>query len=649
MLRFLSQIWSTISHLGTFDGMEFAFRRRIILSNQVSMLVVAIAACIGLQFLFLSLQPFGVFMASMMALIFLGLPVINSFGRFNLSRVLICLLPTLAILGTSIVNKTMLPGEVRVFQYFMPKFLLLIPVLAPLIMFDLTEKRRLAIMLLINLSLYICFDPIHRLFGVDAVQLGVLPTGYYYTNLVMFVIAASLVAAIVFLQRINGGYEQQVLSLLHDQQNISKELLEKERTLTEAFNRLQANEEAVRRNTHMLEEEIRQRKEKEKELIEERRRAESAAKAKEDFLSMMSHEIRTPMNAVIGMTHLLIEENPKPEQEENLKILRLSAENLLNLVNDILDFNKIEAGKIILEEAEFDLEELLLNIKSGFINQAKQKDIELRTFLDPGIPRRLLGDPVRISQVLYNLVSNAIKFTETGNVTVSIKSMEEDDQDVSLKFVVTDTGIGIARDKLESVFDSFVQANTGITRRFGGSGLGLSIVKRLLELMDSKILVRSEEGKGSEFSFILHLSVSNLTVEAASKPVPGGQPDLKGVRILVVEDNAVNQMVIKKFLRKWNAHMDTAHNGLEAINILKNEKYDLILMDLQMPEMDGFTATKKIRAMRQGNLHDIPIIALTASVQVNSKHRVFEVGMDDFVTKPFNPEELLQKIRKYTS
>ncbi|MEL6534887.1 MAG: response regulator [Bacteroidota bacterium] len=649
MTRFLSQIWNTISQLGTYEGMEFAFRRQVILTNRISLLGASLAAIIAIMFLSLVNNGLGVFMAGSTALILLALPVINHRGKYLLSRLAISLLPPLLIVTTSLVNKRLAPDEVEIYQFFMPKFLLLLPLVIPLILFDLSERRRMAFSVTFNLIVLLAFDPLHRVFEVDPLQLGVISNPQYYSNtVVMGVIGLGIIGSIWFLQQINQNYEGTILDLLKDQKNTSDELRVKERTLTEAFNHLQSAEEDMRRNTHLLEEEIRQRKEKEKELVEERKRAEGAAKAKEDFLSMMSHEIRTPMNAVIGMTHLLIEDSPKPEQEENLRILQLSAENLLSLVNDILDFNKIEAGKVILEEVEFDLEELLLNLKSSFQNQAQQKRLSLRTFLDPGIPRKLIGDPVRISQVLYNLVSNALKFTTKGNVTVSVKSMDEDEESVTLKYSVADSGIGIAPDKLEAIFESFVQENTGTTRKFGGSGLGLSIVKRLLELMDSKIAVKSQQDRGSDFSFVLNLPISTLSYGPSQpKPVDSDE-DLEGLRVLVVEDNAVNQMVIRKFLRKWNANMDTAHNGVEALKKVEIGEFDLILMDLQMPEMDGFTATKKIRGLRHGNLHEIPIIALTASVQLDSKHRVFEVGMDDFVTKPFNPEELFGKIKRHT-
>ena len=634
--------------MGTYEGMDFALKRRIILTNRISLLATGLCILIASLSFAIILRPFVIFMCAIGAVFFLSLPAFNRQGLHVATRALVALIVPILILITSVVSKVMNPTEVKVYTYFIPKFFLLLPLVIPLVLFDLKEKRWLWTTALINLGFLVTFDPLHHAFKVDALQLGILSDSrYYFTTSLIVIIAAAIMGSILFLQNINQSYEGTILELLREQKVISQELRVKERTLTDAFNHLQTVEEEMRQNTHLLEEEIRQRKEKEKELVEERKRAESAAKAKEDFLSMMSHEIRTPMNAVIGMAHLLIDDNPKPEQEENLKILQLSAENLLSLVNDILDFNKIEAGKVILEEVEFDLEEALLNLKSSFSNQAKQKSLSLRTFLDPGIPRKLIGDPVRISQVLYNLVSNALKFTEEGSVTVSVKSMEDDEDSITLKFAVVDTGIGISSDKQEAIFESFVQENTGTTRKFGGSGLGLSIVRRLIELMDSRIVLRSQKDRGSEFSFVLNLPISKQITPSRPEVEVKEMDDLEGLRVLVVEDNAVNQMVIRKFLRKWNAHMDTAHNGVEALKKVEVSDYDLILMDLQMPEMDGFTATKKIRGLRKGNLHDIPIIALTASVQLDSRHKVFEVGMDDFVTKPFNPEDLLNKIKRH--
>lgn len=646
MFRFFPKLWQTVSLLGTYDGMELGYHRRVILSNRVSLFLAIFSIQLGCLTFAVNGPAYGGIAGFGMGLVFVVLPILTGMGHFRFSRFLLTTLPGVLISAISLVIKLSATGPIEVYQYFIPKFLMLVPAIIPLVLFDQKDKIGLRATILFNLFLLVTFDLWHNLLGVDALQTGTLTDSrHYILVLPILLIAIAVMASIQFLLRINYKYEKQILQLLNEQKKKSHELHIKERTLSDAYNQLQATEEEMRQNTHQLEEEIRYRREKEVELVAERKRAESAAKAKEDFLSMMSHEIRTPMNAVIGMTHLLIEDHPKPEQEENLKILQLSAENLLSLVNDILDFNKIEAGKIILEETEYDLEELLLNIKSSFHKQAAQQQLKLRTFLDPAIPRKLIGDPVRLSQVLYNLVSNAIKFTEKGSVTVSIKSLEQDDSSVTLKFSVLDTGIGISQENMDSIFESFVQANSGITRKFGGSGLGLSIVKRLLELMDSQIMVKSEQGHGSDFYFIIHIPISTLSEANKSALKPIESPDLEGLRVLIVEDNAVNQMVIRKFLRKWNAHMDSATNGVEALKKMEISEFDLVLMDLQMPEMDGYTTTKKIRSIRRGNMPTIPIIALTASVQLDSKHRVFEVGMNDFVSKPFDPEDLLNKIK----
>lgn len=389
-------------------------------------------------------------------------------------------------------------------------------------------------------------------------------------------------------------------------------------------------------------------KEIEKQLKLEKQRAEEASRAKEQFLSTMSHELRTPMNAVIGMTHLLLSENPKPEQIQNLKTLKFSAENLLSIINDILDFSKIEAGKLELERSRFDLGELLGNIFESFNVKARSKDIELILDKHQDVPNFLVGDAMRISQILNNLISNAIKFTYHGEVRVICAVDHRTDDGTMVKFVVKDTGIGIPQNKLNAIFNLFTQASSSITRKFGGTGLGLTITKRLIELQGGTLEVISQPGFGSEFYFSVFFGHSIEADGAAQNNLdePEGQ-SLHGARILVAEDNEVNQILLKKFLKLWGAEMQMADNGMEAIEHLRNDDYDLILMDLQMPVMDGYTASREIRKMEDGKYKDIPIIAVTASALIEVRKNVLEAGMNDYVSKPFSPDQLYAKISEY--
>lgn len=396
---------------------------------------------------------------------------------------------------------------------------------------------------------------------------------------------------------------------------------------------------------------ISQWKKAENELIQAKEEALQLAKTKEVFLSTMSHEIRTPMNAVIGMTHLLLQEDPKPEQVENLKTLKFSAENLLVLINDILDFNKIEAGKITFEEVDFNLAELINGIKQSLNYKAEEKNIQLKVRLDSELPLMLIGDPVRLSQVLNNLISNAVKFTEEGSVLVDVmlNQAKTSSEIACIDFEVLDTGIGISSNKLEYIFEQFTQASSDTTRKFGGTGLGLAITKRLLELQNSRIYVESALGKGSTFYFSLHFKRSKKKLPSMVKNSENVVvKSLEHVKLLLVEDNEVNQLVATKFLKKWNIIPEYAVNGKIAVEKISTQHFDLVLMDLQMPEMDGFQATQTIRNLDGEHFRKMPIIALTASAMQEVVDRVKHTGMTDYIAKPFNPDELYNKIAKYT-
>ncbi len=391
---------------------------------------------------------------------------------------------------------------------------------------------------------------------------------------------------------------------------------------------------------------ITQRKAAELQLIEAKQNAERSMKAKEEFLSNMSHEIRTPLNAMIGISHLLMQEDPRPDQLDNLRILHFSAENLLHLVNDILDFNKIDAGKVVFEKIDFSLTNLVDGIRQSLSYKAKEKGLRLRVRMDTSLPEVVNGDPVRLAQILNNLTSNALKFTETGHVTIDVSLNHESEQSVEVDFTITDTGIGIDAEMLNTIFESFTQASASTTRRFGGTGLGLAITKKLLTLQNSDIQVTSKPGEGSVFAFSLVFgkgSVQSLTAQQD----PAVVANLKDVHILLVEDNDINQKIATKFLTKWGARLDYALNGKEAIKMASQGRYDIILMDLQMPEMDGYEAATLIRQMDDPYYQQVPIVALTASAMTDVREKVFSIGMTDFISKPFNPYELQNKIRQH--
>ncbi|MBL3656594.1 PAS domain-containing hybrid sensor histidine kinase/response regulator [Fulvivirga sediminis] len=391
----------------------------------------------------------------------------------------------------------------------------------------------------------------------------------------------------------------------------------------------------------MLTEDITLEKLHKEELKNAKEAAELAAQAKEEFLSTMSHEIRTPMNAVIGMTHLLLQEEKLPHQEENLKTLQFSAENLLVLINDILDFNKITAGKITLETVPFNLKELANNIRKSFQFKAQEKQIRLAFIYDNDIPESLIGDTTRINQILVNLVGNAVKFTSEGTVRITIQLLKDAQDEATISFSIKDTGIGIPEEYQANIFERFTQAEKETTRKFGGTGLGLAITKKLLELHHSDIELISKVNQGSEFRF-------NITFPKAKKDLVTNSPktenvkELANLKILLVEDNVVNQLIATKFLENWQITVEVADDGQQAIEKLTTNTYNLVLMDLQMPVLDGYEATQEIR--KNSAYDQLPIIALTADATTNIKEKVMKVGMNDFLTKPINPEELKSKI-----
>ncbi len=358
-----------------------------------------------------------------------------------------------------------------------------------------------------------------------------------------------------------------------------------------------------------LQEQINKAKELETQLILSKEIAENAALTKSQFLSTMSHEIRTPMNAVIGFTYLLLQLDPRPEQEEYLRLLKFSAENLLVLINDILDFSKIEAGKIEFEEIDFLIKDLVSNIRLALLQGANEKGIQLKLLIDQDLPDTVKGDPVRLGQILTNLISNAVKFTNEGKVTIVAALQKRTKEFTIIDFEVADTGIGISPDKIENIFESFTQASANTTRKFGGTGLGLTITKKLLELMGSEIKVKSELGKGSVFYFSLRVNSSSAVVLNNKTNDPNiVQKSLKGVKILIAEDNQINVILAKQYMKLWDIECDIAENGEIALALVQTNDYDMVLMDLQMPEMDGYQTTTAIRQLPGEKYKNLPLL-----------------------------------------
>ena len=384
---------------------------------------------------------------------------------------------------------------------------------------------------------------------------------------------------------------------------------------------------------------------KNSELQLAKEKAEKASLVKAEFLSTITHELRTPMYAVTGLTHLLLEENPKPEQKEHLRSLQFSGEYLLNLINNILDLNKLEANKVEIEKTTFNLKKRLNDVLIALNKSAVDRKNNLQLVFDDEIPDKLEGDSVKLSQILINLIGNSLKFTQNGDVIVRVSKLGEKNNKITLHFEIEDNGVGISKKKQKSIFESFSQASLQINRKFGGTGLGLSIVKSLLELMGSRIQLESQLGKGSKFWFDLVLEISDqgATEEEGAKLLAENEYSLlENRQILVVEDNKINQMITRKILEKRNIICQVADNGMDAIKMVENNDFDVVLMDIHMPGISGIEATQEIRKFKP----NLPIIALTAVTIEENIDEFYRVGFSEIIPKPFKTEEFFEKIHR---
>ncbi|MBE9469413.1 MAG: response regulator [Bacteroidetes bacterium] len=384
--------------------------------------------------------------------------------------------------------------------------------------------------------------------------------------------------------------------------------------------------------------------------------AESSVKIKEQFLANMSHEIRTPINGIIGMANLLADTSLAENQILYLGNITNSADNLLIIINDILDFSKLEAGKIEFEKVEFNLYDILKKLIATFDYKTKQNKLSLKLDINSNVPEYILGDQIRLIQILSNLISNAIRFTKKGSISIIAKVVENDLKNTTILFSIIDTGIGISKDKLDTIFSSFSQARSDTTRKYGGTGLGLTITKQLIELQGGNIYVKSTLGKGSAFSFNITFKKSDRTKKSLGKTI-----DVKAENsfhnlnynlkksILLVEDNEINQLFVATLLKKIQINVDVANNGKIAIEKFKDNNYDLILMDLHMPEMDGYETTQYIRNNFDINKKNIPIIALTAAAIKGEKEKCLNIGMNDYISKPFKQNIFFKKISTFLS
>jgi len=378
-------------------------------------------------------------------------------------------------------------------------------------------------------------------------------------------------------------------------------------------------------------------------LLTAKEKAEHAVLTKTKFLSNMSHELRTPLNGIIGTTNLILQSDYMPGQKQYLNVLKYSSEHMLNVVNDILDFSKIEVGKMELEKTTFNLKDLVNNISNLFRNQFAEKKVGLEIVFDGKLDNSYSGDQTRLGQVLSNLVSNALKFTEKGKVVIKVSFVAQNSNACTIKFSVKDSGIGIPDEKQLFIFDSFTQVDTATTRKFGGTGLGLAISSKIVELFGGKLRVNSKQGEGSEFYFSIQLGVINQQSSYVNETAVQQLQSLKGLKVLLAEDNPINMLIAKTILEKWEIDISEAGNGKEALDLFNANSFDVLLVDLEMPEMDGFELLENVRMTNK----NIPVIAFTAAVYENMQAYLINKGFTDYIQKPFRPEEVHGKLERY--
>ena len=424
-----------------------------------------------------------------------------------------------------------------------------------------------------------------------------------------------------------------------------------ESKLIEAIKQLNDDGEAINGSDNLVElinvlnKEIEIKKEFQNQLNLAKTVAENANEAKSEFLSIMSHEIRTPLNAIIGLIYIMEKENSMQSFHENIDVLKQSSQNLFLLINDILDFNKIEAGKVDIEKIPFNLKDLVHQIARALQARASENLNNIEVIIHDDFVPNLISDPLRINQIITNLVSNAVKFTKKGTIKIKLNQLAVLDNYSTFKIEVIDTGIGIDKDKFHTIFQKFSQAETKTSRQFGGTGLGLVITKKLLNLLGSDIAFESEIGVGSNFNFTLHLpiDINNRAVNTNNLQEDYQEENLTGLKVLLVEDNLINIKIAQKIMGRWEIDVDVAENGQIGVDKFNLNRYDVVLMDLSMPVMDGYEATT---IMRQSDKL-IPIIALTASASFGYLERALQIGINEYIIKPFNPKELNMKLRKY--
>jgi signal transduction histidine kinase len=583
------KIWSKLCNLGISEQNNDSLNRRIKLSNQLA-IIFSLLALFMIPVFALSVGDItGASAAALAILVSVAALVLNSKGLHKTARLLLCGFIIVVGIAIPILTKVIDVSQRDVTHYYSPRLLILVSLIIPFFLFDLSRRMHQIVYTIFALAAFLSFDPLHNLAGVGIDQVEITFKHYGLINAMGSACLLIAIFGLMFMSKSNREYERQ--------------------------------------------------------LIAAKNEAEHAVKIKGEFLSLMSHEIRTPLNAVLGMANLLIQEDPREDQKEKIDVLKLSGKTLLNLINDILDYNKMESGNVEVYNSVCNLPLMMMEVHKTYETQATRKGVELLLEVGENIPRNILTDEGRLKQILTNLVGNAIKFTSEGHVTLGAHAMAISPESCRVIFSVHDTGIGIDEEHQEVIFDSFKQATTSTTKSFGGTGLGLAISKSLSQLLGGDLVVDSRLGNGARFHFTIDLPIASPEEIFKAEDTPQDVIDLTGYRFLVAEDNELNILVAKGFFEKWGAHVTVARNGEEAVEWMRSSDFDMIFMDLHMPIMDGIEATTTIRKFNT----DIPIIALTASAMLKQQHEVFTCGMNEIVAKPFDPIELNHKIMSLLS
>ena len=619
--RNASNFWEAVSHLGIKVDTSVEEARRIVVLNRIAFFV----SITIIPFIFPAFNPASDTIGIIELVILFGFVstlFLTGSGKTHAAKHLLLFVSNL---------KVFLSASSRGFEG--GDHLYAIPiVLGILLIYDLKKTRDIIIALGLTFGTYILLEVTDYSLLLNK---NISATEIRMIHIINFLISMScsfLVGYYYF--SLSEKQHREITAIAEEQKTLNKEL--------------ELREDALQKQVNIVSEINEQLRKKESDLISAKEKAEEAMKAKSEFLSVMSHEIRTPMNAVIGLTGLLKETRLTKVQEEYLNTIKISGESLLHIINDILDFSKIESGKFQLEKVPFEtglpIREAIDLVKSS----ASSKNLPISSTMDDSVPQYIKTDISRLRQVLVNLLSNAVKFTHHGKIEVRVTATEKVGKNVNLEFSVADTGIGIPKERLPYLFQSFVQVDSSTTRKYGGTGLGLAISKRLVELLGGSIHVTSNPGEGSVFAFniraeILEMKAQNTVIFEEELLDIGTNPK---IRILVAEDNLINQKVAGKILNSLGYEPDIVANGMEAIKAIELIPYDLIFMDMQMPEMDGIAATRGILG-RPGIQNPPKIVAMTANVLVEDQNKCFDAGMIDFLPKPVQKETVAKMIRKW--